>query len=98
MRVQDADESGEGAESKGGTLEDASAALMPALEDNITNDEVGAATLVSGSNSAARATNMRSFDSDVWKTCFGCLEPYGIVIEDVRTKMGAALKPAEWQC
>jgi hypothetical protein len=87
--------SGEGAESKGDTFEDASAALMPALEDNITNNEVGADTLVSVSNSAAMATNMRSFDSDVWETGFCFLEPYSIVVEDVRTKMGVALKPAE---
>jgi hypothetical protein len=64
---------GEGAESKGGTFEEASAALMPTLEDNITNDEVGSATLVSVSNSAAMATNMRSFDSDVRKTGSCCL-------------------------
>jgi hypothetical protein len=41
------------------------------------------------------ATNMHSFDSDVWKTCFIFFKAYSIVVEDVRTKMGVALKPAE---
>merc|ERR1711976_1006748 len=43
----------------------------------------------------AMATNMRSFDSDAWKTGVGFLEPYNGVIEDVRAKMEVALKPAE---
>jgi hypothetical protein len=82
--------SGESAESKGRTFKDDSATRIPALEDMIINDEAGAATRVSVSNSAAMA-----FDSDVWKTCFGFLEHYSIVVEDVRTKVGVAVKPTK---
>merc|ERR1712238_541018 len=44
---------------------------------------------------AATATNMRSFDSDAWKSQVAMVDPFTGVIEAIRVKMEVASKPVE---
>merc|ERR1712176_806558 len=44
---------------------------------------------------AATATNMRSFDSEAWKSGVGIVAPFTTVVDDVRAKLEIASKPKE---
>merc|ERR1711904_349971 len=44
---------------------------------------------------SAMAANMKAFDAESWKANIGFAEPFDAVIEEVREKMAAALKPVE---
>merc|ERR1712086_1146950 len=44
---------------------------------------------------AASATNMRSYKPEAWKKSVALCEPFGDVIDDVRSKLELASKPAE---
>merc|ERR1712176_1216127 len=44
---------------------------------------------------AATATNMRSFDSEAWKSGVGIVAPFSTVVDDVRAKLEIASKPKE---
>jgi elongation factor 3 len=84
--------SAEGAESKVVTKSEASAAIKAVLGDSPDSDDV---TLDYVSSLASMAANMRRFDSESWKSGVGYAAPFSGVIEEVRTKMEVASKPAE---
>merc|ERR1712032_291492 len=48
-----------------------------------------------GAALASMATNMHSFDSEAWASGVGFMEPFKDVIDEVRSKMEIACKPAE---
>jgi len=84
---------GDGAESKKLTTTDALAVFKTALGDEAIGEEFDILGLhIAGL--AAAATNMRQFDSAMWKSEIG-LGPFASVTEDIREKMEVASKPAE---
>merc|ERR1711871_813493 len=89
--------SAEGAESKVVTKSDASAAIKASLGDEgvWTALASGDATLDYVCSLASMAANMRQFDQEAWKSGVGISEPFAKVIDDIRTKMEVAAKPAE---
>jgi len=91
--LQKAAGDGATAESKKLTTTDALAVFETALGDKAIGEEFDILGLhVAGL--AAAATNMRQFDSAMWKSEIG-LGPFASVTEDIREKMEVASKPAE---
>merc|ERR1719217_2062170 len=74
---------------------DAIKAIKEELGDKADGDEAFEAQIKYVAGLSAMAANMKSFDADAWKTDIGFSEPFNGVIEEVREKMAAALKPAE---
>ena len=82
-----------GAELKAATVESATALFESSLGGKI--DDEARLSLSYVAALAAAATNMRSYDPAAWKKSIAICAPYGDVIEDIRTKMELASKPAE---
>merc|ERR1712226_1693484 len=89
--------SGEGAESKTVTKDAAETAFKTVLGEDLCAELAQNDPLALGyaANLAMMATNMRSFDADMWKSGVGIVQPFSAVIEDVRATMEVASKPAE---
>mmetsp|Transcript_1931 Transcript_1931/g.4905 ORF Transcript_1931/g.4905 Transcript_1931/m.4905 type:complete len:1044 (-) Transcript_1931:196-3327(-) len=85
----------EGAESKDVTPEDALKLIKAALGDKASGDEAFEVTAKHIASLAAMATNMRSFDSEAWKSGVGFVEPFSGIIEELRAKMEIAAKPKQ---
>jgi len=84
--------SAEGAEGKPVEAAEAVAVIKDVVDAPADADE---ATLAYVGVLAATATNMRSFDLEVWKTSVGILEPFKSAIEEVLGKMKLANKAKE---
>merc|ERR1712151_1012349 len=82
-----------GAEIKLSTAASAEAVFRESLGDKISGDSELFLPYVAALASAA--TNMRSYDAAEWKNCIAICAPFGDVIDDIRTKMELASKPAE---
>jgi len=82
-----------GAELKAATVESATALFESSLGGKI--DDEARLSLSYVAALAAAATNMRSYDPAEWKKSIAICAPYGDVIEDIRTRMELASKPAE---
>merc|ERR1712151_1200341 len=87
--------SAQGAETKDIKPSDAIEIFKEALGDQLADDEVNKAVLVHVGALAATATNMRSFDSEAWKSGVGIVAPFTTVVDDVRAKLEIASKPKE---
>merc|ERR1712113_1160507 len=87
--------SAQGAETKDIKPSDAIEVFKEALGDQLADDEVSKAVLVHVGALAATATNMRSFDSEAWKSGVGIVAPFSTVVDDVRAKLEIASKPEE---
>merc|ERR1712151_699140 len=87
--------SAQGAETKDIKASDAIEIFKEALGDQLADDEVNKAILVHVGSLAATATNMRSFDSEAWKSGVGIVAPFSTVVDDVRAKLEIASKPKE---
>merc|ERR1712194_720344 len=83
----------EGAEVKTVTAEAAAEMLKEVCGDKITGDAELFLPYVA--SLAASATNMRSYKPEAWKKSVALCEPFGAVIDDVRSKLELASKPAE---
>merc|ERR1712190_63034 len=79
--------SAQGAEAKDIKPSDAIEVFKEALGDQLADDEVSKAVLVHVGALAATATNMRSFDSEAWKSGVGIVAPFSTVVDDVRAKL-----------
>jgi len=84
--------SAEGAEGKPVEAAEAVAVIKDVVDAPADADE---ATLAYVGVLAATATNMRSFDLEVWQTSVGILEPFKSAIEEVLGKMKLANKAKE---
>jgi len=85
---------GEASAAKIVTAADALGTLKAALGDKACGETFDAVSEhVAGL--AAAATNMRDFDKATWRSEIGFIAPFDSVVEDVRTKMEVAVKPAE---
>jgi elongation factor 3 len=82
-----------GAELKQATVESATALFESSLGGKI--DDEARLSLSYVASLASAATNMRSYDPEAWKKSIAICAPYGDVIDDIRTKMELASKPAE---
>jgi len=82
-----------GAEIKLSTAASAEAVFRESLGDKISGDSELFLPYVAALASAA--TNMRSYDAEEWKNSIAICAPFGDVIDDIRTKMELASKPAE---
>jgi len=82
-----------GAEIKLSTAASAEAVFRESLGDKISGDSELFLPYVAALASAA--TNMRSYDAAEWKNSIAICAPFGDVIDDIRTKMELASKPAE---
>merc|ERR1712060_306689 len=87
--------SAQGAETKDIKPSDAIEIFKEALGDQLADDEISKAVLVHVGALAATATNMRSFDSEAWKSGVGIVAPFSTVVDDVRAKLEIASKPKE---
>merc|ERR1712151_527020 len=87
--------SAQGAETKDIKPSDAIEIFKEALGDQLADDEVNKAVLVHVGSLAATATNMRNFDSAAWQSTVGFLAPFPEVVEQARSNMEVACKPAE---
>mmetsp|Transcript_103485 Transcript_103485/g.292981 ORF Transcript_103485/g.292981 Transcript_103485/m.292981 type:complete len:1043 (+) Transcript_103485:102-3230(+) len=82
-----------GAELKQATVESATALFEASLGGKI--DDEARLSLSYIAALAAAATNMRSYDPADWKKSIAICAPYGDAIDEIRTKMELASKPAE---
>uniref|UniRef100_A0A7S1B0T2 ABC transporter domain-containing protein n=1 Tax=Noctiluca scintillans TaxID=2966 RepID=A0A7S1B0T2_NOCSC len=87
--------SAEGAESKMVVESEAFALIKQTLDDKFSDSEDFTATAHYIASLASMATNMRSFDSELWKSGVGLVAPFSDVIEAIRTRMEVAAKPKE---
>jgi len=87
--------SGEGAETKNVTKEDALKLIKEALGDKAGSDDMSELLVNHAAALSACATNMRVFSTDDWKKDIGFEAPISSVIEEVRAKMEVASKPKE---
>jgi elongation factor 3 len=81
----------------GKKIEDADALklIKEVLGDKASGDEAFEAQMNYVAALSAMAANMESFDAESWKVDIGFAESFDAVIETVREKMAAALKPVE---
>merc|ERR1712194_201124 len=83
----------EGSELKTVSAETAAEMLKAVCGDKMTSDAELFLPYVA--SLAASATNMRSYKPEAWKKSVALCEPFGDVIDDVRSKLELASKPAE---
>merc|ERR1712194_491906 len=83
----------EGSELKTVSAETAAEMLKAICGDKMTSDAELFLPYVA--SLAASATNMRSYKPEAWKKSVALCEPFGDVIDDVRSKLELASKPAE---
>merc|ERR1719424_285997 len=81
-----------GAEFNGATVESATALFESILGGKI--DDEARLSLSYVAALAAAATNMRSYDPEAWKKSIAICAPYGDAIDEIRTKMELASRPA----
>merc|ERR1712194_423491 len=83
----------EGSELKTVSAETAAEMLKAVCGDKMSSDAELFLPYVA--SLAASATNMRSYKPEAWKKSVALCEPFGDVIDDVRSKLELASKPAE---
>jgi len=89
------EKSAAGSEAKKVTHAEGLAALNGVLGAKAGGDEATVAVASYVASLAVTATNMRSFDSDAWRSKVGIAAPFTDAIEEVRAKMEVATKPKE---
>jgi len=83
----------EGADLKKVTADTAAEMLKAACGDTMTSDSDLFLPYVA--SLAAAATNMRSYEHEEWKSSVALIAPFGEVIDEIRSKLMLASKPAE---